>query len=651
LSLETNFYLSISFQMNLITESTTIPGLLRNVVDHVHSENSTFLIHKVNDSWEEISYKQVLHKADAVSCYLLEMGIKKGDRCALIIENSPDYVYYDQGIQQIGAVNVSIYPTLADDEVEYILKDSGAITLLIGNPFLFRKVLKIANKCPNLQRLIPVFDDYEKFLVNINLNAGVLNFKALIQKGEGCIADYQTKLDKLREQVLPSDLSSLIYTSGTTGIPKGVMLTHFNFVQNVRCCLEQIPVIDEHETFLSFLPLSHVFERTATYHVCITKGCKIAFSQSLELLARNMAEIRPTVMSCVPRLLERIHDKAMKTGTSAGGIKASLFLWAIETGKKHRQLKEAGKAPGLILNMRHSLAEKLVFNKIKEKTGGRLKFMLSGGAALPKNVGEFFGNLGIKVLEGFGLTETSPVMSVTEYHRQVYGTVGRIIPGIEVGIKDVETKEFISIQTHNTFDENFECEEGEVVVRGHCVMKGYWNKPEETAQVIDEEGWFHTGDVGRFYKGNLQITDRIKNMLVNSYGKNIYPTPVENTYLKSPKIEQLFLIGDKREYITAIITPSKESLQEAFGLKEDFFQKPEQFIADQEIVDWIGQDLKRLSVELAKFERIKNFLVKRNPFTIEEGEITPTLKTKRKVIEKKYAAAINDLYLQEVDSN
>ena len=637
--------------MNLITESTTIPWLLRNVVDHVHSENSTFLIHKIKDSWEEISYKQVLHKADAVSCYLLEMGVQKGDRCALIIENSPDYIYYDQGIQQIGAVNVSIYPTLADDEVEYILKDSGALTLLIGNPFLFRKILKIANSCPNLQRLIPVFDDYEKFLVNLNLNAGVLNFNSLIHKGEECIADYQSKLDKSREQVLPSDLSSLIYTSGTTGIPKGVMLTHFNFVQNVRCCLEQIPVIDDNETFLSFLPLSHVFERTATYHVCITKGCKIAFSQSLELLARNMAEIKPTVMSCVPRLLERIHDKAMKTGTSAGGIKSSLFLWAIETGKKHRQLKEAGKKPGLILNLQHSLADKLVFSKIKEKTGGRLKFMLSGGAALPKNVGEFFGNLGIKILEGFGLTETSPVMSVTEYHRQVYGTVGRIIPGIEVGIQDVETKEFMSIQTHNTFDENFECEEGEIVVRGHCVMRGYWNKPEETAQVIDEEGWFHTGDVGRFYKGNLQITDRIKNMLVNSYGKNIYPTPVENTYLKSPKIEQLFLIGDKREYITAIITPSKESLQEVFGLTEEFFQKPEQFIGDQEIVDWINQDLKRFSTELAKFERIKNFLVKRNPFTIEEGEITPTLKAKRKVIEKKYADAINNLYLQEVDFN
>lgn len=276
--------------------------------------------------------------------------------------------------------------------------------------------------------------------------------------------------------------------------------------------------------------------------------------------------------------------------------------------------------------------------------------MISGGAALPKNVGEFFGNLGIKILEGFGLTETSPVMSVTEYHRQIYGTVGRIIPGIEVAIQDVESKEILSIQTHDTFDEKFECTEGEVIVRGHCVMKGYWKKPVETAEVIDKDGWFHTGDVGRFYKGNLQITDRIKNMLVNAYGKNIYPTPVENTYLKSPKIEQIFLIGDKREYITAIITPSKETLQETFNLNDEFFNEKEAFIKDQKIIDWLDEDIRKYSTELAKFERLKSFIVKRNPFSIEEGEITPTMKAKRKVIEKKYSEKIDEMYLQETES-
>ena len=637
--------------MNQITKSTTVPNLLRNVVGYVHDENTTFLLHKVKENWVEISYKHVLDNADAISSYFLEMGISKGDRLALIIENSVDWIFYDQGLQQIGGVNVSIYPTLSETEIEYILNDSGAKTLLAGSPFLFRKVLKIANNCPNLQRIIPVFDDYQKYLPDSELNVGVISLKSLIEEGEKTLDHYQKKIEIAREAILPSDLTSLIYTSGTTGTPKGVMLTHSNFVQNVKVCLEQIPVINKDDLFLSFLPLSHVFERTATYHVCCAVGSKIAFAQSLELLAKNMAEVKPTVMSCVPRLLERIHDKAMKNGTSAGGLKAKIFLSSIETGKEFREVHEAGKKPSLILGIKKSIAEKLVFSKIKEKTGGRLKFMLSGGAALPKNVGEFFGNLGIKVLEGFGLTETSPVMAVTEYHRQVYGTVGRIIPGIEVAIQDVENKNIISTQTNESFDENFECIEGEIIVRGHCVMKGYWNKPLETAEVIDKDGWFHTGDIGRYYKGNLQITDRIKNMLVNAYGKNIYPTPVENTYLKSPKIEQIFLIGDKREYVTAIVVPSKEVLQETFNLKEEFFQEQDSFIRDQNILEWLNADIRKYSNELAKFERLKSFLVKRNPFSIEEGEITPTLKAKRKVIENKYSEDINDMYLQETEAD
>ena len=634
--------------MTFNNEINTVPKLLRNVVKNVHDENRTFLMHKVNESWEEISFKQVLDAADAISSYFLEMGIVKGDRLALIIENSVDYVFYDQGLQQIGAVNVSIYPTLSENDIEYILKDSGARTILVGNIFLFKKILSIANNCPDLQRIIPVFDDYEKILEKKALNAGVISLKMLIAQGTPKIKDYQSQIDSLRKSVLPSDLSSLIYTSGTTGIPKGVMLTHSNLVDNVRVCLIQIPIIDENDLFLSFLPLSHVFERMATYYVCCTKGSQIAFAQSLELLAKNMGEVKPTVMSCVPRLLERIHDKAIKTGTSTGGIKSKIFLWSLRVGQQYRELKEAGKEPGVVLRLTHKLADKLVFSKIIAKTGGRLKFMLSGGAALPKNVGEFFGNLGIKVLEGFGLTETSPVMSVTEITRQVYGTVGRVIPEIEVGIQDVETKLLITVQTHNSFREDFECEEGEVIVRGHCVMKGYWNKPEDTAQVIDEAGWFHTGDIGRFYKGNLQITDRLKNMLINAYGKNIYPTPVENTYLKSPKVEQVFLIGDKRDYITAIIIPAKETLQEKFKLQEEFFKNPDLFIRDKEIIDWINEDFNHLSNELAKFERIKNFIIKRNPFSMDDGEITPTMKAKRKVIEKKYVDEINKMYSLEV---
>ncbi|MFA6277111.1 MAG: long-chain fatty acid--CoA ligase [Pedobacter sp.] len=630
-------------------EFSTVPSLLRNVVENIHQPEETFLIHKKNTTWEEISFKDTLLRADSISAFFLEKGIVKGDRLGLMIENSPEYVYFDQGIQQIGAINTSIYPTLSEHEVEYIINDSGIKAILIGNPFLFKKIVKISANCQELKYIIPAFAGYEKIAIPEGNKAEIIAFTTLLEKTIS--KEEQHLINQRRREVLPADVSSLIYTSGTTGTPKGVMLTHSNFVENVNVCLQQIPVIDETETFLSFLPLSHVFERTATYHVCCAQGCKIAFAQSLELLAKNMGEVRPTVMACVPRLLERIHDKAIKSGTAAGGLKANIFNWALEIGKDYRHAKEAGKNAGLILGAKKAIAEKLVFSKIKEKTGGRLKFMISGGAALPKNVGEFFGDLGIKILEGFGLTETSPVMSVTEYHRQVYGTVGRVIPGIEIGIQDVETKQIINIQTHNTFNEDFECAEGEVIVRGHCVMKGYFNKPAETAEAIDKDKWFHTGDIGRFYKGNLQITDRLKNMIVNAYGKNVYPTPVENIYLKSPKIDQLFLIGDKREFITAIIIPNKETLQETFNLNESFFQEEDLFIENQEIKDWFEKDIKKISNELAKFERIKNFKIKRNPFSIDEGEITPTMKVKRRVVEKKYAEAINEMYQEGVEAD
>lgn len=637
--------------MNTEIDLKIIPNLIRNIVANIHPETNTFMSHKVGDKWVDISYEDALQKIDAISAWLLNIGIKKGDRLGLIIENGPDYIYYDQALQQIGAVNTSIYPTLSEAEIEYILNDSGARTILVGNPFLLRKIVRVANNCPALMRIIPAFDEFEKSIAKANLNAGVVGFEQVIEEGARLVNDYTRTINGAREAILPSDLSCLIYTSGTTGTPKGVMLTHFNLTENARVSLIQIPIIETSDLFLSFLPLSHVFERTATYHICLYTGARMAFAQSLDLLARNMAEVRPTVMNCVPRLLERIHDRAMKNGTSAGGMKSKIFLWSLKIGREVRLKKEAGKTPGLILSGQHAIAEKLVFSKIKEKTGGRLKIMLSGGGALPKNIGEFFGDLGIKILEGFGLTETSPVMSVTEDHRIIYGTVGRIIPGIEVAIQNVETKEIYTVQTHDTFKEDFQSEEGEIIVRGHCVMKGYWNKPEETATVIDKDNWFHTGDIGRYFRGNLQITDRLKNMLVNAYGKNIYPTPVENTYLKSPKIEQVFLIGDKREYITAIVVPAKETLQEEFKLDSEFFEKPELFITDKNITDWIGQDIKKFSSELAKFERIKNFIVKRKAFSIEEGEITPTMKAKRKVIEKKFAKDIDELYLQETEAD
>src|ERR1700761_3493432 len=387
---------------NPVPENATVPSLIRNVVANIHPDTNTFLKHKVGDNWVEISYREALDKIDAISAWFLSIGIQKGERLGLIIDNGPDYIYYDQALQQIGAVNASIYPTLSESEIEYILNDSGAKTILAGNPFLFRKVIKIANNCPALMRIIPAFDDYEKYTKNISLNAGVIGFNEVITEGKNIVEKYRPAINSAREAILPSDLSCLIYTSGTTGVPKGVMLTHHNLVENVQASLEQILAVEPTDKFLSFLPLSHIFERTATYHICLHEGCTIAFAQSLDLLAKNMAEVKPTIMCCVPKLLERIHDKAMKNGMSAGGAKTKIFVWSLAIGRKHRVMLEEGKKPGILLRNQFKIAEKLVFSKIKEKTGGRLKFLISGGGALPRNVGEFFGDMGIHVLEGFG---------------------------------------------------------------------------------------------------------------------------------------------------------------------------------------------------------------------------------------------------------
>jgi long-chain acyl-CoA synthetase len=384
----------------------------------------------------------------------------------------------------------------------------------------------------------------------------------------------------------------------------------------------------------------------ATMYLSTYVGAAVAFSEGIEKVASNIQEVRPTVMASVPRLLERIHEKVMKNGTAGGGVKAKIFTWALGVGEQCRLVRETGKEPSGFLALKSGLAEKLVFSKIKAKMGGRMKMLISGGGALPPHVGIFFGNLGLKVQEGFGLTETSPFVTVNEFHRQLYGTVGRVAPRQFVAIQNVETLEIITVQNYDSFDPTFRSEEGEILTKGPNVMKGYWQNKEETDKVFDADGWFHTGDIGRFEQGYLKITDRLKNMLKTSLGKNIYPTQIENVLLKSDRLDQVFIIGDKREYLTALIVPSIETLQEQLPSKVALMQSGGEFIEDEELTKWLAQDIKKLSNNLAKFERIKNFLVKREPFSIENGDMTITLKVKRKVVMEKYAAEIEAMYAQ-----
>ncbi len=610
-----------------------------NSANQIHNPDKTFLMQKISGEWKEFSYRELLIDINNVASFFIEEGLVKGDRVAIMLENCPQYYIIDQALQKLGMVNVSIYPTLTPEETRFIINDSGSKMCFAGNSFLLKKVQKIEAECPTLNKLIFVPSDKPE-------EGTVINYSTVLSVGSDSLEKNAAEIEKRFEAVEKSDLCTLIYTSGTTGVPKGAMLTHYNFMSNCYDAKELCPAIEESDLYLSFLPLSHVFERMATMYLSTYVGAAVAFSEGIEKVASNIQEVRPTVMASVPRLLERIHEKVMKNGTAGGGIKAKIFTWALGVGEQCRLVREQGKNPSGLLALKSGIAEKLVFSKIKAKMGGRMKMLISGGGALPPHVGIFFGNLGLKVQEGFGLTETSPFVTVNEFHRQVYGTVGRVAPRQYVAIQNVETLEIITVQHYDSFDPNFRSEEGEILTKGPNVMKGYWQNKEETDKVFDADGWFHTGDIGRFDQGYLKITDRLKNMLKTSLGKNIYPTQIENVLLKSDRLDQVFIIGDKREYLTALIVPSIETLQEQLPSKVALMETGGEFIDDEELTKWLAQDIKKLSNNLAKFERIKNFLVKREPFSIENGDMTITLKVKRKVVMEKYAAEIEAMYAQ-----
>ncbi|MDZ4668859.1 MAG: long-chain fatty acid--CoA ligase [bacterium] len=615
---------------------------LKHAANHIKTPDSIYLLEKKKDSYSEITFQQVLDQANAISAYFYNKGYQMQEMVALLIENCPEYICFDQGLMQLGLVNVSIYPTLSESEIEYILNDSAAKAILVGTPFLLKKINKIKANCPKLEKIIIAFDTDKK-------DEAVVTYNEMIAEGTALYAKTKAEIDARCAAVTRDHLSCLLYTSGTTGKPKGAMLTHDNFLSDIEMAVEIIYIVNKDFRFLSFLPMCHVYERTATYYLSTIVGFQVAFAQSLEALTTNINETKPTAILTVPRLLERIEERVRKNVTSKGGLSLKIFDWSIKVGEQSRFLREANKTPGILLQIKLAIAEKLVFSKVKERLGGNMKIMISGGGAMPQHVGEFFGNIGILVCEGYGLTETSPLVTANEPHRQVFGTVGRVGRLNDVAIQNVETKEIITIQSFDSFDPNFECAEGEILVKGRNVMKGYWNLPEATAETIDKDGWLHTGDVGKFYKGYLKITDRIKNILVNSFGKNVYPTPIENTYLKSNKIEQIFLIGDNQEYLTAIIVPSKEEMKEVFGHKDDYFEEADNFICDEEVIKWIDVDLHKYATELGKFERVKHFVVKRRPFTIEAGEMTPTQKVKRKLVEQKYDSEIKAMYVALVN--
>jgi long-chain acyl-CoA synthetase len=521
--------------------------------------------------------------------------------------------------------------------VAYILKDSGSKILLVSSAIQLRKAEEIFSECDELKEIVT--------LSTLRKEHGdeVVTWEDAITAGEKAFKEHQEEIMKLSAGVEPKDVSALIYTSGTTGNPKGVMLTHENFCSNAKSALQVVEFYPE-DHHMSFLPLCHSFERTAGYHAVLASGAKISFAESIEAVSMNLVEVRPTVMISVPRLFERIYNLILKSVEAGSPAKKRIFEWAFATGKKAFQAELQGKKVGRILQIQRQVAHKLVFSKLHDRLGNNLRFAVSGGAALPKEIGEFFQAANIPVLEGYGLTETAPVLAVNPMGRQVFGSVGHIMPGVTVAVQSLTDNSLLGQLTGEDYPSQLSTEPGEIICKGPNIMKGYWNQEEETKQVIDDEGWFHTGDVGKFENGYLKITDRIKHMIVSKGGKNIYPGPIEEKFTSVPYIDQVMVVGEAREYLTALVVPSIESLEDYAGKNGIEYADSGELIQHPEIIKLFEQVFKEYSRSAASHEKIRNFRLIEEAFSVENGYMTPTMKLKRKVIGQSYQELIEDMY-------
>ena len=566
---------------------------------------------KVDGAWKDITYREFGDNVRLVAQGFASLGISKGDKVALLSENRPEWGMSDFGIQSTGALVVPIYPTLISRQIEYILQDSGAKIVIVSNTEQADKVIPLVENLTNLIMVVVMDDDKSS-------NEKSITFDELLEKGKSYGESNENWYDESVDNIGIMDIMTIIYTSGTTGEPKGVLLTHNNLLSNIEGVLEVIPV-SENDKFLSFLPLSHVFERMGGNFLPYAVGATVAFAESIEKVADNMREVHPTVMNSVPRLYEKMHTKINVAVEAGSPIKRKLFRWAFKVGSEHQKATKSGKV-GIGLKFRHAVAAKLVFSKIETRLGGKLRFFISGGAPLSQEIGEFFSYAGITIIEGYGLTETSPVICAGRLGSIVFGTVGPPLNNVELKF----------------------AEDGEILSRGPHIMVGYHNNEEATKEVIDKQGWFHTGDVGELDEGGrLRITDRKKNILVTAGGKNVAPAPIESLLIMSPLIEQVLLIGDRRKFISALIVPDFINLSSAIGA-ENISNK--ELVEDPAVNKLMEEEIERFLVDVSNYERVKKFIMLPRLLTIEDGEITPSLKIKRKVVIEKYAGLIDALY-------
>lgn len=622
--------------MPTVVAFETLTELFQNLRKKYQGNQKTAFARKpkTNAEYETIKWDQVSEDVNALAAYLVKHGIEAGDRVAILSENRYEWAIVDLALQIIGGVNVSLYTSLPANQCEYILKNSEAKMFFVSTGIQLKKARQVFDNCEDLNRVI-AFDEPN---ISSYLDGDFVSlFEDAMAEGMKAFPKFEEEIHDRSKSIEPEDLATLIYTSGTTGKPKGAMLTHRNIVSNVKAAHQQINITDE-DRCLSFLPLCHSFERTAGYYAMMAGGAEIYYAESVDTVAKNMTEARPTIIMSVPRLFEKIYNLVAKSVEEGTAVKQKIFEWAQNVGRKYADGKRG------LVSMQKKLADKLVFDKLKERTGGRIRFFVSGGAALPAEIGSFFMGAGLHIIEGYGLTETSPVMCCNTYGDEKMGTVGKVLPGVTVAIQRLDDSKVISALSGEDYPTDHTSEQGEILCKGPNVMKGYWKNDEATREMIDDEGYLHTGDVGRFVDGKLQITDRIKHMIVNAGGKNIYPGPIEDLFKTSKWIDQLVVVGERQAYMAALIVPDFEAL-EAHAKQEDItYDSIEDLTQKDEIQNIYRKEIRSYSGELASHEKIRDFRLLPNEFTVESGELTPTLKIKRRIVEDKYGHLINDIF-------
>ncbi len=563
---------------------------------------------KRNGKWENFNTAQYKEYVDNFSYGLLALGFKKGDKIATVSNNRPEWNFIDMGMGQVGAVHVPIYPNIGIDEYRHILKHSDAKIMIVSSGEVYQKLKPLVDETPSIEKIY-TFDQVD----------GAANWSEIIELGKSSKEKFEAELPKIKDSVEPTDLFSIIYTSGTTGLPKGVMLSHDNFVSNVMGTKAIVPLTSD-EKVLSFLPLCHVFERMVNYLFQYI-GCPIYYAESIDTIGENLKEVQPHGLAAVPRVIEKLYDKIILKGKELTGIKKSLFFWAVDLGLKY----ETNNANGWFYEKQLALANKLIFVKWREALGGNVKALISGGAALQPRLARIFHSAGIPVQEGYGLTETSPVIAVNEtnYPGLKFGTVGPILKNVEVKI----------------------AEDGEILMKGPSLMLGYYKDEEKTKEVIDEGGWFHTGDIGVIHEHNiLQITDRKKEIFKLSTGKYVAPQVVENKFKESNFIEQIMVVGSGEKFTAAIICPNFEFLHDWCSIHNIKYRDNKDLVQIPKVLERFQQEVDKLNESLGRHEQLKKFEITCQEWLPDTGELSPTLKVKRRFLKEKYKIKLERMY-------